>query len=424
MGGWADGDRPFVRLDVAGNFEDKIGFRAHLDFFRGGGASFFDVGDFLGLWWQPLPQLKFDVGRFNEDILRGKVGDDDWHAYTVGMKGKDAIFTRFKGDAGVLVSIKPMEPLFIGILVPDFAPLAGTVPNYTSGAEDLNSTGDSNRALRVYERTQVAVGYELSGIGLVRLQFVGANGMGGAGLFNPQVPGFSFRNGLKAGDDIAVGQVIIPGSGTPGAGLWNQKAPRFELAFAYTGMENLVIDFGLKFWVPIKDWLTDDWNALDSEYTKTKDVTYFGGLQVALGAGYTMGAIGINARIDARFLESYTLEGTAGDGELHNGLDLNFHLWPSYDLGFATVGLDFGLQVLGAITNKDGDVIGEVAGVSDGYTGGIRVGFGLWLEKAIGNGSIRGGVAYKVGTKIDDLGPNHKAENGILSIPVLFSYAF
>jgi hypothetical protein len=396
MGGWADGDRPFVRLDVAGNFEDKIGFRAHLDFFRGGGASVFDVGDFLGLWWQPLQQLKFDVGRFNEDILRGKVGDDDWHAYTVGMKGKDAIFTRFKGDAGVLVSIKPIEGLFIGVHVPDFSPLLGGTPNYTSGAPDLNGgtgTGDSNRALRVYERTQVAVGYEIGGIGLVRAQFVGANGSGT--------------------DFIAVAP---PAPSTP---PFFGNAPRIEAAFAYTGMENLVVDFGLKFWIPIGDTVTDTWVEADHEYTMTgAKGTFWNGMQIALGAGYTMGAIGINARIDVGLLKNYKYDNSGLEVNIDYPFWLNFHLWPSYDLGFATIGLDFGLGVNGD-TNGEAKANGNSVW-KDELKGGIDVGFGLWIQKDIGNGSIRGGVAYKVATE----NPENVKQNGILSIPVLFSYAF
>ncbi|MDR2518013.1 MAG: hypothetical protein LBD13_01180 [Spirochaetaceae bacterium] len=398
LGGWADGNVPLVRLDVKGNFEDKIGFRAHLDFLRGDAGVFekFTVGDFLGLWWQPLPQLKFDVGRFNEDILRGKVGDDDWHNFTVGMKGKDAIFTRFKGDAGVLVSIKPLEGLFIGVHVPDFSPLVGDTPNYTSGAPDLNgdtvpvtNAGDDKyRALRVYERTQVAVGYELSGIGLVRAQFVGANGDGTDFIAASQTPPV-FNN-----------------------------APRIEAAFAYTGMENLVIDFGLKFWIPIGDTVTDAWSETDHEYTMTgAKGTFWKGMQIALGAGYTMGAIGINARIDVGFLENYKYDNAGLEVNIDYPFWLNFHLWPSYDLGFATIGLDFGLGV-----NGDGKAkVKTGAGTTETEAkGGIDVGFGLWIQKAIGNGSIRGGVAYKVATE----NPENVKQNGILSIPILFGYAF
>ncbi|MDR2485908.1 MAG: hypothetical protein LBD55_11020, partial [Treponema sp.] len=346
-------------------------------------------GDFLGVWVKPVDWLKFDVGRFNEDILRGKIGDDNWHSYTVAMKGKDDIFTRFKGDVGALAGLTPVEGLYIGLLVPSFAQFESNKPDHTSGAPNGNTTGDSNRALRVYERIQIGLGYEIQGIGLARVQVVGANGAkdtNGAEGVDPKTLTFSST----------------------------AQAPRFEAAFAFTGMEGLTVDFGLKFWIPIKDWLdpADTWDEDKDEYVKLeKTGTYFKGLQFALGAQYALGDLGVAARVDAKMLENY--ESDDGNNKYTAPLNLNFHLWPSYNLGFATLGIDFGLEVNGKSKRE------TPAGSTDGEEDGVRIGFGAWLKKSFGNSSIKGGLAYRAGTEFGG-----KKENGIFTIPIVFDYSF
>ena len=324
------------------------------------------------------------MGRFNEDILRGKIGDDNWHSYTVDMQGKDAIFHWFNGDVGALIGLTPVEGLYIGLLVPKFAQFSLTKPelDYTSGASDGNSNGDSNRALRVYERIQIGLGYEIQGIGLARAQFVGANG---------GITSFDFEKRTLSGD-----------------------APRFEAAFAFTGVEGLTVDFGLKFWIPIKDWLdpADTWDEAKDEYVKLeKTGTYFKGLQFALGAQYALGDLGIAARVDAKMLENY--ESDDGNIKYTAPLNLNFHLWPSYNLGFATLGIDFGLEVNGK------SKLETPAGSTDGEEDGILIGFGAWLKKSFGSSSIKGGLAYRAGTEYDG-----QKQNGIFTIPIVFDYSF
>jgi hypothetical protein len=255
----------------------------------------------------------------------------------------------------------------------------------------------------VYQRIQAGVGYEIQNIGLVRAQFVGANSKG---KWNYTYEGDRIT-GINIKDPLPI------------------NAPRIEAAFAYTGMEGLVLDLGLKFWIPVSDWTTDEWDPIKQEYIvldqeNTHTGSYWKGVQVSLGAGYTAGDIGINGRIDAKFAQSYTHDGDYGN-DLSLPFNLNVHLWPSYNLGFATIGLDFGLEFIGTTTFTQ--VAAETT--DEEYKGGLRVGFGLWLQKAFGPSSIKLGLAYRVGSEFGEKDkPGHWKEPGVLSIPIVFDYSF
>jgi hypothetical protein len=68
----------------------------------------------------------------------------------------------------------------------------------------------------------------------------------------------------------------------------------------------------------------------------------------------------------------------------------------SYNLGFATAGLDAGFNFTGENKDKDGNVIGKTA-TEDGEKGRYKFGIGVWLKKAYGGASIKGGLALSLG---------------------------
>jgi hypothetical protein len=409
-----DPQGPKVGLSAAADYEGILGAKVDLEFFynttRNSGGAEFGLGDFVEVWFKPTDWFKLDVGKFNEDILRGKVGDDNWANWTVGMKNKDAIFTRFQGKAGFLAGFTPVEGLYIGILVPKFAQwfqddAGNNTDPFLTGAR-TNYPGDKERAYRVYERIQVGVGYEIQGTGLVRAQFVGAN----PDLLEPTA---------RPPDPSDPPNTIYPSTwfNTLENATFPFSAPRFEAAFAYTGMEGLVVDLGLKIYLPVSDWTTDSYTWIDHEYSQMeKTPSFWNPIYVSLGGQYTAGDLGIAARVDLHFLGSVTYDAIANQ-ELEVGLPfgLNFHLWPSYNLGFATIGLDFGIAYYG----KTSYTFNGTKGDEDENEGGIDVGFGLWLQKSFGNSSVRGGLAYRVGTEKD--GYKHQ---GVLSIPIVFDYSF
>jgi hypothetical protein len=386
LGRNGNGDAARARIGIKASDEnEKIGLEVKLQFNNNNGFRVaFD--DFAEVWVKPIDWLRFDVGRFNNDTLRGKIGDDGWSHYTVTMKTKDEIFTRFQGQSfaapnvhnsgGFLISAAPIEGLFIGAGVP------GLISFQNSGT---NPDWVQNRAAYAYQHIQVGVGYEINGVGLARAQYVGAK---------PAVQDFT---------------TVTPAI----------NAPRFEIAFAFTGMEGLVLDLGAKIPFAFSEFNTG-WGLEKKEDISVIVVDYAtwqAPFQISLGAGFATGPIDIQARADAKFAGTVKPDSGGSASEIRLPFILNVHLWPSYNLGFATVGVDLGLDFIGKETNGNGDVL--YANTSSEMNGGVRVGFGAWLKKSFGASSIKGGLAYRVAGEV-----NSKKEPGVFSIPIMFEYSF
>jgi hypothetical protein len=128
-----------------------------------------------------------------------------------------------------------------------------------------------------------------------------------------------------------------------------------------------------------------------------------------LGAGYTAGALDVKGRVDAQFAG----KAEGGGYEYNKGLDINVHLWPSYNLGFATAGLDVGFNFIGDSTEKKTTDLEE-----QDVKGGYRFGVGAWLRKAYGAASIKGGLGLRLGEDNGD-----KLET-VISVPIIFDYSF
>jgi hypothetical protein len=370
---------PRGRVFVEGK-TDKLGLKLQLQFYPVDVTL--GVDDFAEVWVKPADWVKIDVGKFVDDTLRGKVGDGSWmDGVTVLMKDGDSIFSRFKSPSmnpspspvGALVGFT-FGDLYIGAMVPALklfkgAPGAGTYETFA--VEGFTATEDDSpeTAGRVYQRIQAAVGYTIKDIGLVRAQFVGAN---------PSVSD----------------STII--------------APKIEVAFALTGISGLTLDVGAKIPLPFRNERL--WNPEDYKWDKTDDdIKYQAPFQISLGAVYGINAISIAARVDTKFAGNVNHDDW--DNPYKLPFELNAHLWPSFKLSFATIGVDFGIEYIGETTQDNK--------VQDDLNGGIRVGFGAWIEKGMGAATIKGGLAYKVGTEV-----NSTKEDGVFSIPIVFEYSF
>jgi hypothetical protein len=128
------------------------------------------VGDFANLWVKPFKNdyLKINIGKFNDDVFRGKFGTDgSTDGYTASPnRNPDQIFNRFQGNGGMLLSSSPVEGFTVGALV---------------NAGFYNSWNDT-LAEDVWKKIQVGAGYNIAGIGLARAQYIGA-----VGITNPRI---------------------------------------------------------------------------------------------------------------------------------------------------------------------------------------------------------------------------------------------
>jgi hypothetical protein len=275
----------------------------------------------------------------------------------------------------------------------------------------INTEGN---AAHTYEKIQIGAGYTIENIGLFRAQYVGASYIYDRETFAKNA-------------------------------FWqnNLNVRRIEAAFAYTGMAGLVIDVGGKVPLPFKTLEVTDYILSTGDETITGtivdqsgasstvtiktgekietgrvkiidgDITYQAPFQVSLGAGYTADALDIKGRVDVQFGGSAKHD----NWEYNLGPNINVHLWPSYNLGFATAGLDVGFNFLGKNTDKEGDVIGK--GTSKEEKGGYQFGIGAWLKKSVGSCSIKGGLGLSLGENVYG-----EKLNTVFSVPIIFDYSF
>lgn len=194
---WANGAR--VGLGFAAS-TDQAGMK--LDVHANG--TVLGIGDQAKIWVQPFPMLKIQAGKVQEDTLRGKFDDSNilnGLAGFNGVPGKDAYFTRFYPKAGIVVSSTPTEGLF----------LAAALDAGVWDADKLDVDGDGNTTELtaqmgltedMFKTIQIGGGYTIADVGLVRAQYIG--------------------------------------------GL-DKKPAWLEAAFAYTAMEGVLVDAGVKF---------------------------------------------------------------------------------------------------------------------------------------------------------------------------------
>jgi hypothetical protein len=384
------GNNPSYRFDVVGS-SDYVGFGIGIA--SDGGIAGNDTG--AHVWAKPFSNdwLKITLGNFNDDKLRGKIGsvNGGFEYFVLGLAGEeDAIFTRFNGAAGhgysntgFLLSSAPVEGLYIGAALhaPDLWEYA------TTGA--ATPTGTQRLLKESFKRIQIGLGYEIGNVGLVRAQFIG---------------------GETNGDDALV--AVIGGTPPPSSAtdllVFNDPA-RIEAAFAFTGAEGLTLDVGLKFWLPVK-----------AEYSIPSivdmTVTSNDGLGLSLGASFNSGAFGITGRVDTGFASGLKIEAGGQEGSYTGPFTLNFHVVPSFDLGFATVGLDLGLAMSGATKQK-----WPGGSEDENKDSTFDMGFGGFIAKGLGNGSIKAGLAYTLPRSVDS---ESKYHSGVFTIPVILEYSF
>jgi hypothetical protein len=371
---------------------DYVGFDLNVTFPDGLG------GDMPGanVWVKPFSSdlLKVQVGLGKEDRLRGKIGSINGGFEYFGLPGsiygneEDAIFKRFQTGMGAIITSAPVEGLFIGVaLDPAYY---NTTNNRTEGG--IWNPWDGvmvGNAEYVYKHAQVGFGYDIADVGLARLQFVG-------GTINRD-------NALAA---------IIAGTGSPLDLV--DDTPRLEAAFALTSVEDLTLDIGLKFWFPAK--------GENSGY----EVTATNGINASVGAAFSSGDFGINARIDTGFAGNGKYKASVGGTNMEGKQTLPFtlgaRLAPSYNLGFATIGADLGLKISGA--TKSEATIGSTSVTTENKDETIDFGFGVFIKKGFSNGHIMAGLSLNLPRALNKDMPETKYRPAVFSVPVVLEYYF
>jgi hypothetical protein len=387
--GWGMGD---IEFDLKAEAE-QIGMVISLN---GNGGSV-GTNDFAEIWAKPISWVRIDIGKFNVDNLRGKVGlDSEFNAFTLGAPDPDAIFTRFQTGNGWHVTATPdMVPgLTVQFGLGSNKTEAGALGYYDGGWNPTAFVpgGDS------WASMQFGVGYEIAGIGLARVQYLGARS-------EPKPPAEPvFELDPKTGNIVEKEE--DPADPYNPFGITTKK---IEVAFAYTGMADsmgLTIDLGGKIPLPA---------------TKIEggDYTYMDPIKIALGASYAQNGIGVTAGFYLGFLGGYdnTKSGNEQD-KATKGVTFDMHLIPSYDLSFGTVGLDVGLGIKG---KGKVESRGSSHDIEDGST---LFGIGAWLKQDLGKGHITYGAGFNFDTVVGKAGDNDIYKGTDIYIPIIVEYAF
>lgn len=401
------GDAVDVEVTINGA-TSHIGFALGLATEGGIGAN--EAG--ANIWAKPFGNdlLKLSIGKGVDDTLRGKVGslNNGWESFVLPLLGEeDDIFTRFAyggandivGGAslpagftakeltyGALLTSAPIEGLYIGALV--------NAPNMRK--QPLLKAED------VYRFIQVGAGYEIANVGHVRAQFFG---------------------GWTAYDDADAIAAALAALGGPSpvppdlvADYLGLAPARIEAAFALTAIENLTLDIGAKIYLPTKYDAKPTGSSVDFKYETSESIKVSAGAIIA-----PEGAFSLAARVDSAFA-GY---GKEDDDNIKNApFILNAHLVPAFDLGFAKVGLDVGMQLTGATSGKRG---GTEYKTSDTKDDSFDFGIGAFIHKGFANGHIKTGLALTLDGEnagLNDKNDPRKYTIPTFSIPVLIEYSF
>ena len=206
IGGVFNTGGPRIRLDArAVNADHNIGMRLRVEAQAptNSGPSF-GGENFLQAWWSPLEWLRLDVGRFDDDRLRGRIGVDEMGMFTNLMFTQDAIFSRIRVRNGLLVSATPVDGLLLAAALRELV----VFDTDTTSPGNVNIVNNRDAYGNAWRNMTLALGYTIPDIGTVRLQYIGD----------------------------------VPPAGTPGI----TKNNNIEIAFALTAVDGLLLDLGGK----------------------------------------------------------------------------------------------------------------------------------------------------------------------------------
>jgi len=195
-GGWG-GDLARIGFTIAGN-SDNVGFQVDVT------GENMGLGDQQKIWVKPMDMVTLQLGRIYDDTLRGNAayGSFNWYRGLGNGDGEDVTFTRIgfqDSREGFEVAVAPMDNLYAAL--------------YFYGLEkDLVSA--------MFAHMQFALGYTIDGVGQLKAQVYTAE---------------ASRKALDA-DEVAEGKIAEV----------DDMQTTIEIAFNYTGMENLFVELGFK----------------------------------------------------------------------------------------------------------------------------------------------------------------------------------
>jgi len=383
------------------------------------------------IWAKPFnghDGLKITIGNYTDDTLRGKVspGGRSGGFVLPGFDvGEDYIFSRLGNDtddgcytpiggSGFLFTSAPVDGLFLGWNVN-----VGTTfhPNPENGA--------NRRANDAFRGSQVAIGYNIPNIGLVRAMYLG----GWAGKLDLE---------NEKTQDKLTKALFAPDyeNGTFGD---TDEQTSLQVAFNITAIEGINIDIGYRVFFPITVWY--DYDEEGTLFSNEKHYRFSQGHWLSAGINMNFGifnmtifATGKFGAYNYRTVNKDTLDyyGIKRD-KTRDGLELQVKLDPSLSLDFGTIGLSLAYKFKGSpiVAHVDSnDKVTKFARDKDNPAYTHQIGMGLWYERSLGSGQFTIALTYtmpELRPTFNNEGKYDKARSfgsHWIQLPITLTYAF
>jgi hypothetical protein len=305
-----------------------------------------DDGTEFSVWIKPLKNdlIKLALGyHVGDATLRyGNLSSGDTIEGTGTVKVENYI-SGFGGNPyGFILSTKPIDPLFIGL---GYRNPIGTGEIGTPSPADQSNDIRVGRIGDYLTGIQIGIGYEITGIGAARVQYVGPYAL----TYDPADPNHLYY----------VGNQVYDGSAPSAA---TAKFNTFELGFKVTALESIGLALDVVGQIPLGVTVKDG-------------ATYNGPVGFGVIANFATGAISVNGGVGLAL--GYDPNNKVEKD--NTGIGFKAHVEPAYAINDALkVGADLGFAV--KQTNAE-------------LPSGIDLGLGAFVTYTVGKGTLKAGLA-------------------------------
>ncbi|GHV82393.1 hypothetical protein AGMMS49991_09510 [Spirochaetia bacterium] len=392
------------------------------------------LGSNANVWVKPFNDIvKLTIGRYEIDDFRGKLGAPEFGSWILpgGVLDEDAIFMRFKANAGAHIAIRPLSfidnPYLKGLMIEGEVGSNIKADSATNERATRNIVGWS--AGDVYVAGQFGIGYQIPNIGLARVQFIGS-------YIKTYIADYFTTGGTKSPfeNSLAIG---LNTSGTLNGDY--KDANVIEAAFYFDAVENLKVDVGAKF--PFKYTtglrLYDIYPAIyTNDRIRTGSFNDSDSLIVQFPTTVSAAAnyVFLNNRLDILFRGDFSFGGKKdlNDGAtiITYGSDIGVMVTANYLFKERfRAGLDLAYNHHGFDTIERGGTVTNIGERSGDIATSLRNDFGFapWVSMNLSGGVIKIGVAVMLPSsgRWSSNTPESQYFSGepIISIPISVTYS-
>ena len=313
-----------ARIQFTFSNNDVVGGFVRFDAWRDSNA---DPDLFATLWWRPIQQVRFQIGRWRDGEWGGAqitgwgwngsaqnfvaVDNDDMNERVAASWARRIGYYGGFGERGATISIFPIPNLTLNFGIP-----------FSSRANSGLFSNNIPSAEQVYSKIHGQLRYDLPDVGTLRFSIVGGPGYRDAGS---KEWGTTATTGVTVPDGV-----LLPPA--PSTGFLYDPT-QLHASFFLTMLRPIELDFGVSYFVPVVG---------DKGSPVIPETTIYNPVRLGIGFRYTSGAIGLRARLGTAFGGGIKLK---DEDLIDYPVVFAINVLPSYDLGFMRVFFNAGLGI-------------------------------------------------------------------------------